>query len=168
MSITGELNVRWNITQIGPNALGGQQFNPNIDQLIRIAAGTGLNQADIHWGGVRTLAPSANESLDLAGVLTDAFGTVVAAAKLVALLVIADSANTNDVVLGAAASFPIPLFGGTAGTFAVKPGGWFFVAAPGAAGQLTVTPATADLLRVANSGAGTSVTYRIILLARSV
>jgi hypothetical protein len=99
-------------------------------------------------------------------VLTDAFGVVVAGVELVAMLVTADAANTNDVVVGAAAN-PVLLMGGTTPTFSVKPGGWWGFAAPNAVGQAAITNATADGIKVANSGAGTSVTYSIFILARS-
>jgi hypothetical protein len=59
------------------------------------------------------------------------------------------------------------LFGGTNPTFSVKPGGFFFVAAPQAAGLLTVGAGTTDDLKVTNSAAGTPVTYTIAILART-
>lgn len=166
MALTAELKATFRATQTGSNDFGGPTFAPTIEKLLQFTSGTGANQADILFADERTIAASSSEDLDLAGALTDAFGATVAAAELVALLVIADPGNTNDVVLGDA-SAPIPLFGGTNPTFAVKPGGFFFVAAPGAAGQLTVGAGSADDLKVANSSSGTSVTYKIAILARS-
>lgn len=166
MPLTAEARATLSANQTGTNDFGGPRYTPNIDKILQFANGTGANQADILWADTRTLAASATEDLDLAGVLTDAFGATVAAAKVVAILVIADPGNTNDVVIGAATQ-PIPLFGGTAGTFAVKPGGFFFCAAPGTAGQCAVGAGATDDLKVANSAGGTAVTYSIAVLARS-
>lgn len=166
MTLRAELTARFNAVQTGSNDFGGPHFNPTIEKALQFTSGTGANQADILWCDERTIAASGSEDLDLAGVLTDAFGGTVAAAELVAILVIAADGNTNNVVVGNAAN-PIPLFGGATPTFAVKPGGFFFAAAPNAAGLLTVGAGATDVLKVANSGAGTSVTYKIAVLARA-
>jgi hypothetical protein len=166
MTLRAELTARLTAHQVGGSDFGGPVFDPSIEKILQFTNGTGAGQADILWADERTLAASATEDLDLAGVLTDAFGATVASAELVAILVIAADANTNNVVLGAATN-PIALFGGTTPTYAVKPGGIFLVAAPNAAGLLTVGAGSTDVLKVANSGSGTSVTYKIAVLARS-
>lgn len=166
MPLTSNLRVIFGANQTGANDFGGPTFTPLLDKAMAFANGTGANQADIVFADSRTLAASATEDLDLAGVLADAFGATITAAELVAVIVYADPTNTNDVVIGAALQ-PVALFGGTAGTIAVRPGGIFVIAAPNAAGQLTVGAGATDDLKIANSGAGTAVTYQIIVLARS-
>lgn len=167
MPVTAEIRAIFSATQTVTLDAGGPAVAPILlDKVFPFASGTGANQADLVWQDTRTLAASANEDLDLAGVLADAFGATITAAELVAVMVTADAANTNDVVLGAATQ-PIPLFGGTLGTFAVKPGGMFLSVAPSAAGQLTVGAGATDDLRVANSSSGTPVTYTILILART-
>lgn len=166
MAVQAELRARFSATQTGANDFGGPSFAPVVEKILQFTSGTGANQADIVWADERTLSASATEDLDLAGELTDAFGATVAAAELVAILVIADADNTNNVVIGDATA-PIPLFGGTNPTFSVKPGGFFFVAAPNASGLLTVGAGTTDDLKVANSSSGTAVTYQIAILART-
>jgi hypothetical protein len=49
---------------------------------------------------------------------------------------------------------------------ALPPGGTFLWVAPTAAG-VAVTAATADLIDIVNSGAGTSVTYDIVIVGAS-
>ncbi|MBP7619365.1 MAG: hypothetical protein KA745_00235 [Gemmatimonadales bacterium] len=166
MAVTADLRVKFAARQTGAHDMGGPSFAPVVEKILQFGSGTTANNADIVWADNRTLAASATEDLDLAGVLADAFGATVAMAEVVAILVVAAPTNTNDVVLGAATQ-AVPLFGGTAGTFAVKPGGFFFVAAPGAAGQLSVGAGATDDLKVANSGAGTEVSYQIAILGRS-
>jgi hypothetical protein len=110
----------------------------------------------------RTLAASANETLDLAGVLVDASGAVLTFAKIHGIYVKADPANTNQVIVGAAAS------NGFSGPFnditdAVKVDAGTEFAATSLVGW-TVVATTGDLLKVANGGAGTPVSYDVVII----
>jgi hypothetical protein len=67
---------------------------------------------------------------------------------------------------GAAANGWATAFGDPTDKVKIKPGGTLALLAPGATAY-PVTPATGDLLQVANSGAGTSVTYDIIVIGAS-
>jgi hypothetical protein len=125
--------------------------------------GAGANQADEHWSDERTLGASSSESLDLAGGLTDAFGTIITFARIKAIYIEADATNTNNVLVGAPASNGLTSFISANAAVAIKPGGFFLLVAPDAAGHV-VTPGTGDLLSVANSGGTTGVKYRIYLL----
>jgi hypothetical protein len=97
-------------------------------------------------------------------VLTNAFGAVLTFTKIKALIIRAAAGNTNDIVVGNAASngFISP-FGALAHTVKVKPGGLFVLVAPDVNGYAVVA-ATGDLLHVANGGAGTPVSYDIFIL----
>jgi hypothetical protein len=125
--------------------------------------GNAADQADAHWSDERTLAASATENLDLSGVLTDAFGAVLTFAKIRAIYVEADVANTNNVELGGAATNAFLFLKDATDIAVVRPGGLLLLVARDAAGY-TVTAATGDILKVTNSGAGTSVIYRIVLV----
>jgi hypothetical protein len=130
-----------------------------------LADGTGAGQVAKVWTSKdRALAASTGEDLDLAGVLLDGFGDAFDPAKLKGIAIVAADTNVNDVVVGNAASngFVGP-FGAATHTIAVKPGGCVFMFAPQAAGLGTVVAGTADLLHVLNGGAGTTVSYTIIL-----
>jgi hypothetical protein len=128
--------------------------------------GTGSDQADRVFADTRTLNPSSNEDLDLADPLLDPIGGAAAFAKVKAIIVRAAATNTNNVVVGGAATNAfVGGFGAAAHTFAVPPGGVFMVSAP--KGGWTVTPGTGDLLRIANSGGGTAVTYDITVIGTS-
>lgn len=167
MSLKSEIRVKLTATESGANPLQAQTFSPTVERVIQLASGTAANQADIFWGDERTLAASATEDIDLSGTLIDAFGNVVAAVDVVAFLVVADNANTNDVVVSPGASAPAAILGGTSPTVPVKPGGVFLIAGGVAGGQFTVTPTTADIVTIANGGAGTPVTYKIAVIGRS-
>lgn len=126
--------------------------------------GIGAGQAQKIFTDTRTLGASGTENLDLNGVLADAFGTLLAFTKVKALVVKAAPGNTNDVLVGGAAAngFVAP-FGDATDFVKVKPGGVLVLVAPDANGY-TVTPATADLLKITNSAAGTGVTYDIAIV----
>lgn len=150
----------------GSGDLGTPSAPQTLGYAKTLTSGTGSGQADLVWGDTNTLAASANTDIDLAGSLTGPLGATLTFAKIKAVFVYADEGNTNNVVLGGAASnaFVGP-FGAATHTIAVPPGGSVLLTAPAAGWP--VTAATADLLRVANSGAGSSVTYRVILIGTS-
>jgi hypothetical protein len=105
--------------------------------------------------------------LDLAAVLTNAFGATITAAKIKAIMIKAAAGNTNDVHVIHPASAGVPLLLAAGDGFKVKPGGWVQMAAPALAGLATVTPTTNDLLTITNGGAGTPVTYDIMIIGTS-
>lgn len=132
---------------------------------ISLGSGTGANQADRLFTDRRTLAASASENLDLAGTLADAFGATLTFAKLKAVVIVAAAANTNNVNVTREGTSGVPVFLAAGDGIPVLPGGMFVWVAPGAG--VTVTAGTGDLLAVANSAAGTSVTYDVYLLGTS-
>src|SRR5439155_27040686 len=128
---------------------------------IALATGTATGQADKVWSDTRTLTASATEDIDLTGTLIDAFGATLTLARVKGLVIFASSANTNDVVVGNASSNGwVGPFGAATHTLAVRPGGLLCLFAPGATGY-TVVGGTGDLLHVANSAGGSSVTYDV-------
>ncbi len=129
---------------------------------VALAFGTGINQADRIFTDTRSVA--AAEDLDVSGgALTDAFGNVFTIAKLKTLVVCAPTANTGNIILGGIANSVLFLSVATT-TTTIKPGACFALTDPSAAG-ITVTNATADLIRVAPS-AGTQV-YDILIIGAS-
>ena len=134
--------------------------------VVEFPSGTGNGQVDKKFTDKRTLAASANEDLDLAGSLVDAFGAVITFAKIRALRIKAAAENTNNVVVKpAAATGWLGPFGAATHTLTLPPGGELLLVAP-VAGWSVGAGAT-DLLNVANSGAGSSVTYEIEILGAS-
>lgn len=144
--------------------IGGASYPLSVSKSFVLTDGTGANQAKDLFTDRRTLAASASEDLDLSGVLTNAFGASIAFTKIRALIISASADNANDVVVGghataACASF----FSDATDKLNVKPGGTVALIAPNAAGY-AVTAVTADLLKIANGGAGTPVTYDIVII----
>jgi hypothetical protein len=132
---------------------------------VLLVDGTGAGQANQVYRARRTLAASAFEDLDLSGAsLQNPFGTNIAFARIKAVGIAALAANVNNVVVGGAPSNAwVGPFGAATHTKAVRPGGFELWACNDATGW-PVTATTADLLRIANSAGGSSVTYDILLI----
>jgi hypothetical protein len=128
--------------------------------------GVAAGQSNKLFTDTRTVAASSNDDLDLNGVLTDAFGGSLALLRVRALIVVAAAGNTNDVVVGGAAANPwLAPFGSGTDKVKVKPGATLALFAGIAdATSWVVVPTTGDILRVANGGAGTPVTYDIVIV----
>lgn len=163
------VNITANLT--GPSGIVGS-IGANLSKTLgaSLAQGTGAGQADVVYWAERTLAASTNEDLDLTGTaLQDPLGTNIALARIKAFIIGAAAGNANNVVVGNAASNGVAgLFGAVTHTAIVRPGAvvcWICGLAD--ATGYAITAGTADLLRVANSAGGTSVTYDIVIIGAS-
>lgn len=133
---------------------------------IELANGTGANSADLCFHDTRTIAASSNEDLDLAGSLAGPFGASQVFVELRGILISALSSNTNNVRVTRPASNGVPLFLAASDGIDVPPGGAFLWTCP-ADGKVTVTASTGDLINIANSSSGTSVTYDVVIIGTS-
>jgi hypothetical protein len=135
---------------------------------VSLDNGTGSGQADKVWADTRTLTASATEDIDLAGAaILDAFGVAAVFARVKALFIQANPANTNNVLVGGVTNGWATLISPAAtGVVTVRPGGGF-AAWSGDATAFAVTAGTGDLLHIANSAGGTSVTYDIVVIGSS-
>jgi hypothetical protein len=132
-----------------------------------LASGVGADQADRIFHDQRTLAASTSENLDLAGVLVDAFGAVLTFARVKGIIVAPAAGNTNAVEVGGVANGLAGWVGdATSDKVVVRKGGLFLLLAPDAVAY-PVTAGTADLIKIANSGAGTPVTYDVVIIGAS-
>jgi hypothetical protein len=162
MAVSGSLKTIVHLTETGSNDLGTPSILYDITKTFDFTSGTGANQINKVWADERTLTASATEELDLAGVLTDAFGAVITFATIKGIILIADASNTNDVVIGnAAATQFVGPFGAATHTIAVKPGGLFMDVLGGTG--WSVSGGSTDKLKLANSAGGTSVVFKIII-----
>lgn len=123
-------------------------------------------KADKIYTANGSTAASSTTVLDLAGVLTDAFGAALTFVKIKAAYVKAAVGNTNDVVVTRPASNGVPLISAAGAGVPVGPGGCFLWVRPDLAG-VAVTPATGDLLHLVNSAGGTPVNWTIVVVGTS-
>jgi len=166
MALKTQIDVSISALATKDNDIASVEATINLKRRISLLTGVAVSQADQVFSDTRTLAASGTEDLDLAGGLSDPFGAALTFVKVKAIILLPATGNTNDVLLGGAAS------NGFVGPFAdatdkVKggPGGAIVLVAPKAG--WTVTAATGDLLKVANSSSGTPVTYDIVIVGTS-
>jgi len=166
--VTASIAVSIKSQLVGVGDLGTPRAPVNLDALLQLTGGTdATSKANILFADNRTLAASATENLDLAGALADALGATFTAAEVVAIYVRAVAANTNSVVVFGAASnaFNGPLSGTTPKlTLTLAPGDFALLTCKNG---WAVTAGTGDLILVANSGAGTPVSYDIVIIGRT-
>lgn len=156
MSVSGTLSKDVDI--------GSLSHNISYAQSYTLTNGTSANQANMMFTDTRTINASSSEDLDLAGGLTDPFGTSIVFTRIKGIIICANSGNTNNVVVGGdATSTFLTWVGAETDSVIVRPGGMICLMAPDAT-SYAVTATTGDLLKISNSGATTGVTYDIILL----
>lgn len=163
MSLSGSIKVSLNFDKSkGIDLSGALEYIRKNTQLV-FTDGVGANQANRIWHDQRTIAASGTEDLDLSGSLADIFGDTFVLAKLKALYIAAAADNTNNVNVSRPASNGVPMYLAAGDGEPVQPGGVLLKAWP-TAGGITITAGTGDLITLANSGAGTTVTYDIIVI----
>ncbi len=157
-----------------PSELADASTALNKSYGASLSSGVAAGSADVLWHDQRTIAPSANDDLDLAGVLAGLLGGTATFVKVKGLVIAALGApgppavpNVNNVVVGAAAANAWTALLGATHTIQVRPGAAIALLPSATDTGYPVVPATGDILRIANGGAGTSVTYDIILIGTS-
>lgn len=167
MALTSTIEL--NVTGTQTNALDlGTALSPfSLSSLASLTSGTAAGMADRVFTDTRTLGASATENLDLAGVLTDAFGATITFVTIKAVIVRAAAANNvaNPVQVTRPASNGVPLFIAASDGIALAPGytfAWF-----GSGTGVTVTAATGDIITVTNGAGTNSVNYDVIIIGTS-
>ena len=142
MALTVTLTARIEATQTGPNDYA-DNFSPVVSAVLAALDGTTANKADLIFADQRAVTTGANDDIDLAGTLTDAFGVTMTFVELVGILIInapiTGSANTADLTIGLVSNPFLGFLGGTTPTIGpIKPGGAFMIFAGDANGIGTV------------------------------
>jgi hypothetical protein len=164
MALAASLKLIINAVLSGATDLGSQSAPMNQAFPISFSDGAGAGQANVIFADRRVLAASANEDLDLVGSLTNLLGGAAAFARVKAIIIVAAAANVNNVVVSRPAAAGVPFVDAEEKLFPdVRPGGLAAWVDPGATG-VAVTATTADLVNIANSSSGSSVTYDIIVI----
>lgn len=144
----------------------------DIEAALTLTDGVGADQADRMYLAERSVASGANDDLDLAGsTLLDPFGNALTFAKIKTLMIInapkVGSANTTNLTIGGGTNPVTGLLGGTSPVLGpMKPGEVLLRHSSALAGLCSVTAATADILRIANS-AGALAVYQILIIGTS-
>lgn len=139
----------------------------NLPQSYGWTTGNGGGNADRVYGTTITIAASGNQQLALTGSLVDAVGTTFTIARVKALYVAASAANVNSIVVGNAATNGwVSWVNGATAAVNVLPGGALLLVAPQSVAY-PVTAGTADKLLFTNGGAGSSVTFNLVIVGSS-
>lgn len=147
-----------------PPELDGTVYDIKFEHFAMLTTGTLANQADKLWKSTRTLAASANETIDLTA-LTNAYNEVTNLARVKAILIASQKTNTTELQFGPNASNGfVTIFGSTSDRIRINPGGAFLHFAYDAIAY-TVSP-TGRLLYVSNA-AGAAATYDIMIVGAS-
>lgn len=139
-----------------------------ISKVLDLTSGTGAGSADVLYSDTGTIAASSNTDVDLSGALANAIGGTSVFVRVKGLYVAASASNTNNVVVGNATSNAWATLLGATHTITLRPGAWILLGTGVAdATGYAVTAGTGDLLRIANSGGGTSVSYDLAVIGAS-
>jgi hypothetical protein len=157
------LTLKLDALQLSALDLASATFPLLLDWTSLLANGTASGQASQVFSDTRTLTASATENLDLAGSLTNAFGTTLTFAKIKLIMVRASSANNaaNAVQIQRGSSNGVPLFLAASDGLQLNASGIFLVYDPVG---ITVTAGTGDILTITNSAGTNSVTYDIVIV----
>lgn len=134
-------------------------------KFINLADGTGADQAQAIYIDDFSIAASGSQNYDLAGALTDRLGNLLVFTAIKAIYLVADAANINNIILGNGTNPFVGPFAAGANTLTVGPGGMVLLAERTAAGW-PVVAGTGDILKLANSGAGTVVTGTLVVVGK--
>ncbi len=110
--------------------------------------GTGANEANEFFSDTQVLA-SASVNLDLAGGLTNAFGSAITFVTVKELTVRNKSTTAGQDLTLSGSFLDNDMLGGGSSTVVLGPSGTFFVSSP--VDGFTVTPGTGDVLTLTNA-----------------
>jgi len=133
---------------------------------ILLSLGTAADQANAIYADDFTIASGATLVLDLAGGVTNALGVTYTFTAVKALKIEADDGNTLNIVYGGGSNPFLGWFADPTDKGVVAPGGVALHVDPTAGGR-AVTAATGDLLLLALSGTGSSVSGRITIVGEA-
>jgi len=123
-------------------------------------SGTNANQMNQLWVSQRSLTNSATETVDIAGGITNTFGTALTIAEVRMMIVSLSSTNLNTITVGGAAANTFDSWlGDSTDKVSVRPGGFFLLAGPDATGYAVSTNGN---LLVTNGGTN-AITYDIYI-----
>jgi hypothetical protein len=167
MTVTANISASVSGSQVSALDLGTITYPFSTSASTAFTAGTGAGAIDRVYADERTLAASGTEDIDLA-TYTDVFGAAVSMARIKAVYIKADAANTNNVQVTRPASNGIPWLMAAGDGIALRPGAWQMWGSGSAdATGVVVTAATGDLITITNSAGTTGVTYKIVILGCS-
>jgi hypothetical protein len=170
VTVTGSISVAASAEDVRSAVTGAAKETGrrsiSIAAAWSIASGVAAGLADKIWADTRTVLTTATDTLDLAALMTDAFGAVTTFVKLRAIVIAAAAGNTTTLTIRRpAGATGVPLFAAISDALAPLSAGGFFAWCDPNAG-VTITAGTADLIEVVNSAGGTAL-YDVAIVGTS-
>jgi hypothetical protein len=165
IAILSKSSIKGTLTTTGD---GGDASFP-VDELVtkEVTNGTGAGQANAVYVRDFSIAASGSLELDLASSLEDRLGNTLVFTAVKEIFIQASSSNTNNVVVGNGTDpFVGPFSAGTI-TISLKPGASFKIDDGYSAAGWSVGAGASDDLKLANSGAGSSVAGTIVIVGEA-
>ena len=162
-TLTGKLDFLYTASVGGTVA----NYKPSMTFSDTLATGVALDTSDLLYvSAADALAGSATDNVDVAGSLSDAFGTTLTYVKIKMLYIKNNSTTAgNTITVGGHATAALLIFGTAAHTHTIGPNGFMLLWEPSLAGK-AVTATTGDLLKILNDTAN-NVTYDIAIVGTS-
>jgi len=117
--------LKVNLSSILQKELDGRNAEDSVSQnrTIKLSDGTGAAEVgDQQWSDYRSLATGASESLDLAGVLTNAFGATITF-NTIRLLLIENTSTASSLIIDGTVANSWTGFLDANGTITIRPSG---------------------------------------------
>lgn len=165
MSQSAKVTLAIDVSQTSTSGIGSSLNNIKYDKIHALLDGVGLNQANQVWSSSATLAPSAVDSIDLAGGINSAFGSAITLSSVTTIAVVASIDNGDNIEVGGNANAFASFLGAATDIIKIPPGGIMLLTAPDVVG-FPVTAGTGDILDITNANAGASADYKIIIIGR--
>ena len=154
----GTIKASWEVAHTNALDLSTTRDALSLPKAHTITDGSGANQFNEQFHDTRPIAGGANDDIDLAGGLTNAFGATITFTAIKALQVI----NTGTVEIQIDQSLANGWVAAMTGTQKIAAGGSYQFVAPTAAGYV-VTADSGDLLRITNNDAVVAAEYDIAI-----
>lgn len=166
-TLLSSISTYFRAKAVGDASISSQVQNIEFARSIEFAHGVLAGQADLLHSQEYTILAGAFVDIDLNGALINPVGVAVNAVKIAAMDFVSDPTNTTNLTIGNAAlnAFVGP-FAAANNAITIGPGGFWSIGVGTLAGLGTVTPGTADLLRITNS-AGATAKIKVGILGRS-
>jgi hypothetical protein len=164
IDLTIAASIRGKLESSGEGGTAALDISERLTQVL--TNGTGANQANAVYIDEFSIAASGTLNIDLSGSLVDRLGNALVFTAVKAILLIADAANTNNVIYGNGTNpFVGPFSAGTA-TITAKPGTVQLLTDFSAAGW-PVFAGSADVIKLENSAGSTAVTGTIVIVGEA-
>jgi len=170
VSVTGSIQLLANVIEARTSVTGAANEVGSRSIALSggwsVSTGTAAGLADKVWSDTRVVLTTATDTIDLATVLTNAFGAVETFVRVRAVLAVAAPTNTTTLQIARPAANGALLFGAASGSLAAVGFGGIIVAWADPQAGIAIAAGTTDLISIINS-AGASATYTIAVLGTS-